>query len=422
MRVPDLRYPVRMPRSTPIRFARLAALLPLAAAPLAAQSLYGISSNGNMVQFNGPKDPACNYPSGPLLGQYGYALPFFCPHPGTLPAAPSPLGDVALDKVNDELYITDGTSIARTQSFGTIVAGFDAVIGGSGMGPLTGLGWDATNGLLWVTDGTQAAAYLTPPDPGCPMGASIVAGPFALPLGAGAIATDIDWDPLTGTLWTCDTTGKVSNVLVGGGLAGFGVFDAVAASPCALAPGLQGLAIDSGSVAGTLYVTDGATVAYLTAAGGGGPANPTFYSPGPCNPTLAPLKGLAFDAHGTLYGSASHGIFPIIGANQASIVPNPSFSITVAGAQKNNFCGLFWSAAPLCPFLPIGTGKLYLFMLPNSLLQVKLVPDTGLVDFALPIPPTVPIAQSLFFQALTYDPVTTTIRSTPGLELRLSLP
>src|SRR5262245_44382732 len=108
-----MRYPGGMLRLTPLRLA----LLPFLAAPLAAQSLYGIASNGNMLQFNVPKDPACNYPSGPLLGQYGYALPFPCPHPAVLPAAPSPLGDVALDKVNDELYITDGTSIARTQSF-----------------------------------------------------------------------------------------------------------------------------------------------------------------------------------------------------------------------------------------------------------------------------------------------------------------
>ncbi|TAJ18877.1 MAG: hypothetical protein EPO68_07145, partial [Planctomycetota bacterium] len=265
------------------------ALLPLLAAPLAAQSLYGIASNGDMVQFNGPKDPACNYPSGPLLGQYGYALPFFCPHPGVLPAAPSPLGDVALDKISDELYITDGTSIARTQSFGTIVAGFDGMIGG--MGALTGLGYDATNGWLWVTDGAQAAAYLPPPDPGCPMGATIVSGPFALPLGAGAVATDIDWDPQTNTLWICDTTGVVSQVLVGGGLGAFGAFNAAAVSTCGLALGLQGLAVDSGAVAGTVYVTDGAKIAYLNAAGGGGPAAPTFYSPATCNPALAPFKG-----------------------------------------------------------------------------------------------------------------------------------
>jgi hypothetical protein len=394
----------------------------LSASISSAQSLFGIASNGDMLQFNGPKDPACNYPSGPLLGQYGYALNFFCPHPGVLPAAPSLLGDVALDRGNDELYITDGTSIARTQSFGTIVAGFDAVIPGSGLGALTGLGWDATSGWLWVTDGPQAAAYLTPADPGCPVGASIVVGPFALPLGAGALATDIDWDPQTNSLWVCDNQGIVTNVLPNGALGSFGAFNASATSPCGLGTVLHGLAVDTGAPAGTVYVTDGVKVAYMSALGGGGPATPTFYSPGPCNPALAPYKGLAWSASGTLYGTASNGFFPILGASEPSIVPNPDYSIIVAGAKKNTFCGLVWSVAPLCPFVPLGNGKLYVLLLSNSVLSVKLVPDTGLVTFPLPIPPSVPIGQSLYFQGLTFDPTNSNISSSPGLEIRTSFP
>lgn len=375
-----------------------------------------------MYQFNGPKDPSCNYPSGPLLGQYGYALNFFCPHPAVLPASPSLLGDVALDRIIDELYITDGTSIARTQSFGTIVAGFDAILPGTGMGALTGLGCDAAGGLLWVTDGVFAAAYLPPPDPGCPMGASVAQGPFALPLTGGALATDIDWDSQTGSLWVCDTAGRVTNVTTSGALGSFGSFNAVAASPCGLSPLLHGIAVDASAPAGTVYVTDGSTVAYLTATGGGAPATPTFYSPGPCNPALGPYKGLAFDAHGTLYGSASNGIFPILGASQPSIVPNPAFEILVAGAKKNTFCGLAWSVLPQCPFVPLGNAKLYILLLPSSLIGIKVVPDTGLVYWPLPIPANVPIGQSLFFQAVTFDPATSLFASTPGLEVRTSFP
>jgi hypothetical protein len=170
------------------------------ALPAAAQSLAGPSSNGNYVQFNGPKAGACNFPSGPLLAQWGYAAPYFCPVPDVLAPAPAVLGDIAANRFMDTLWMTDGSEFAEYAAYGTVLSGFEILPGDVLPGPVTGLGYDPGADLLWITDGTQAAAMQPPPQPGCPQLPNVVWPAFALPIGAGATATDIDWDAKSGSL------------------------------------------------------------------------------------------------------------------------------------------------------------------------------------------------------------------------------
>lgn len=403
-----------------MRSLPLSLILALSAAPLSAQSLYAVDSAGTTYQFNGPQSGPCSYPSGPLLGQFSYTNPYFCPHPAALPAAPSLLGDMAVDRQHSELWITDGLSISHSQSFGTIIAGFAVNPGDFVPGALTGLGYDSQTNFLWITDGTSVAAIVPPPDPGCPGSPSFAVPAFALPLAPGATATDVEWDPASNMLWISDDQGFVSQVTLAGALGPAGRVAISSASPCPLGPVLQSIALDT-VTNDALYATDGAQV-YRADRLTGAPASPTFYSPAPCSSAMGPYKGLGFAATGTLYGTASNGIFPAIGASYPSVVPNPQFEVMVVGAKKNELCGLVIGFGPLCPFLPLGNGKVYTLFAPNGVLAIQVVPATGLVTFHLPLAPSVPIGAIVYLQGLTYDPATAKISSTPGIQFGTSYP
>src|SRR5262245_56513228 len=278
----------------------LAALAPC----LSAQSLYGIHGGGAVVapgitEFTGPPAGPCAYPNGPVISAFPTLVPFPCPVVGPFAPPPGILGDVTVDKEADLVYATDGLVVTAYTPAGAPVKSFVVPF----LGPLTSLGFDTAAGLLWLSDGALIAAVFPPP-PGCggPLGVGVPPFPTPTP----APVTDIDWDPITGTLWACSAAGTISQVLVGGGLGAAGTVP-VLLGPCPLAPVLQGIAVDVATgpivIAGPkLYVTDGAMVYYLFPPGP--PAPPTFYTTAPCFPVPGPpINGLAYSSHGITYGA-----------------------------------------------------------------------------------------------------------------------
>jgi hypothetical protein len=213
----------------------------------------------------------------------------------------------------------------------------------------------------------------------------------------------------------------VTQVLAGGALGPFGSFSAVAASPCPIGPALQGLAVDAAAPPGTLYVTDGSSVYRLSA--GGGPAAPTFYSPAPCNaPPVAPLLGLGFAATSTIFGSASSGFFPSIGAHGQSVVPNPAYAIEMGGGHAGDLAALLVGTAALCPAIPVLGGLLSIAPATSPVLAATVVPLTGFFSQPTPIGPAVPPGITVFLQWFTIDPATLAVKSSPGLEIATALP
>ncbi len=392
-----------------------------------AQSLFVMDSQGDVVEFAGPPSGPCAYPGGPLLSLFGYVTGSPCPVPAAaVPPPPSLAGDLAFDKVRRELWITDGTAIGGYQSFGTAYTGVTHDPGDVLAGPLTGLAYDASSDQLWIADATSAARIARPSTSGCnAANPSAQVGPFALPLGPGASATDVDLDPFTGSLWMCDDQGFVTNVSIGGGVGPAGGFLATAVAACGLQAPLTGIAVDDSAPGGAFWVTDGTTVAYL-AMDGSGAAPPTFYAPSPC--TATPAGGTIVGMDGTSaplgFGAPSNGfipIFPTIGADGQAYVGNLTFTIQVGGAQQGEVVVLFVSTASICPTLPLGPMNVHILPATSLLLGAGVVTTFGPpLDFPAPLGLGMTPGVSAYLQAAAYDPVTGDFSSTGGLALTLA--
>ncbi|MEW6071474.1 MAG: hypothetical protein AB1726_02620 [Planctomycetota bacterium] len=408
----------------------IAGALALSVSLAGAQSQYGFAAGGLVVEGAGPPAGACGYPNGPLLSAFPVVVPFGCPLP--TPPAPPPmiLGDIAVDKVADTAWATDGficgEYIASGPALGTPITGFVPLPFGAG-GPITGLGYDSAAGFLWMTEGIFAQALIPPAPPGCPGVGVVAIAAFPLPLFAGAMATDIDWDPVTGTLWICDTLGLVTNVLIGGAIGPFGFF-AAAPGPCGLAVPLEGLAIDpvGSTVFGipTMYVTDGFTIAYEML--GGAPGPPTFYTPAPCFPALGPLVGLAFADRALSYGTGADnsGLAPpTIGSTGQTLSPSGTFTVTLAGSVPGSTAVLYMSTSGFyCP-PPVVLGlPIYIDLsTPVSLLGVVPVGAAGTASLATGIPPGLPPGVTAWLQWLAVTP-TPSLQVSEGLEVIVDLP
>jgi hypothetical protein len=410
--------------------ASACAAVVLLALSTGAQTLYGVSGGASaVVEASGPPGGACAYPNGPFMSGFPTAVAFPCPTAFVGAPPPAILGDIAVDKAADTIWVTDGVLITEYTVAGAALTSFALPLGVAVPGPLTGLGYDTAAGLLWITDGFFANAFPPPAPPGCGV-VPAVPVPFALPV-AGP-ATDIEWDPLTGTLFVCDVTGAITNVIPGGAIGPFGVFPAIGAG-CPMAPGLQGLAVNTASLgpaaAGPmLYVTDGAMIEHILP--GGALAPPTFYTPAPCFPTLAPLNGLAFAAHGLPFGAGadnSGGAAPTIGSIGQSISPSPGFTTTIAGSVPGAVAGLFMSnggvlGGYLCPAVVVVGLPVYVdptFGL--TLLGVVGIGGGGGAAFATPIPPGVPPGVMVYVQWLA-DPPGVGLQVTEGLAVTAALP
>lgn len=407
--------------STPRTALTALGALALAAAPASAQSLYSMDALGNLTQFTGPPSGACNWPLGPLLSQWSYTQSFLCMAVSPLPGAPNAFGDLAVERPTGSVWVTDGTFVAETQTGGTVVRAFLVDMFAAGWplsAPLTGMAVDSVNGTLWMTDGSTIVEALPPGAPGCGIDPSAL-GSFVAPIPSGRELTALDFDPHTNSLWASDDAGDVWNFGPTGALLG----NVTPAPPgtCTLSGSLTALAVDAAR-AGALYVTDGTTVYYMDGATGA-PAAPTFYTPQTCSSVpFGPTEGIGFAAAPVSFGSPSNGFFPVIGAPEPSIIPNPAFEIVIAGAEDGEIAVVGISGALVCPGISLGVPTLYLSPFGAFSLGALPVPDTGLVTQPLPLPANLPLGITLHVQGFTIDPTTFEVNSTRGLAFTTTRP
>ena len=427
--------------STAHPLARLLGLLSASAclhASAAAQSVYATSwLFPDPHEITGPGVGPCAMPQSPVAGAPGTG--FWSTSPPPCPSFPSfgPIGafegDIAADRIRDHVWITDGdVVVAYVTTFQTALP-VGTVIGvllptASGLGTLTGLGFDAPSGLLWATDGQSAAAFAVVPPPTCaaPSPAPAI-GPFALPpLSAGALYTDLDWDSSTSSLLLCASDGSITSVLASGAPGPFGTFQATS-SACSLPLGpLLGIAVDAAAApgSGTYYASDGFQLVRQVAPGV--PAAPTFYSPQSCafiSVPLAPLiapRGLAFSARALRFGPPSpDGLQPYISSIGQTTTPSPGFALRfplVPSAGVVTVVG--WSSSVACPHVPLFGEPLALGP-PVSLFAVAAAP-AGLVP--APIPPGLPVPGAVFFQGFVVDPAGPFVTASEGLAVSFALP
>jgi hypothetical protein len=395
-RNPSARSPVA--HALLVRALFVPALLALVALPAGAQTLYTLTAGGVLSESAGPSSGPCAYPNS-SYGGFLTALPHPCATVGAIP--PGPLGDIAIDKVTDTLWATDGTIITG-YSLATITVSSSFLLppGAILPGPLTGLGFGG--GLLWITDGTFVAGVAPPAFPGCGMPPAVVVPPWVVPAGVVPLS-DVDYHPATGTLWASSSVGGfVSNLLVGGGFGPGGVFPATAS--CALAPALTGIAVDTTrpgflGLPTTLYVSDGTTVAAI--APGGVVAPPSFHAPAACWMAAGfPSKGLAFSLHGITYGTGTDpgGSVPLAFTTGQSTVPSATFGLGFIGADPTpgTVAALFVDFAALCPALP-GLGGNTIYALPTLIIG-PLPVIGGALTLPAALPPTPFIGVPIFAQ------------------------
>ncbi|MBM3977248.1 MAG: hypothetical protein FJ299_09695 [Planctomycetes bacterium] len=386
-----------------------------------AQTLYSINGPAATVtEQTGPGLGPCGYPAGPGIGAFPTAVPYACPTVPAFPPPPALAGDVAVDRVGNLVWATNGFIFTAYTPGGAVVNSFalPAAFLPPGFGPVTGLGHDSATGFLWLCGAAAACAILPPPAPGCGPLPILAVPPFPLPA-ATAPHTDIDWDPSTGSLFLSSAIpGMVANVLPGGAAGPFGIFPAGA--PCGLG-GLTGIAVDHAALAGTgtVYVTDGAIVART--AFPGVPAPPTFYSPAPCFPVLLPpASGLAFSAHGIAYGPATPaGVLTLAGIGQ-SVSPNPGFAVVTTGSPLASTVLTYYSATFTCPPIPFGANLINIGIAPPPTFL-----GAGLggapVTIPAPLPPFLPIPGGVYLQSVAVT-VGGAILMSNGLEISFTRP
>jgi hypothetical protein len=410
-----------------MRIALVVSVLAALVAPTAGQSLYTVDGpGGTWDEITGPPDPAlCNYPNGPLLGTFPFVVGGLCPAPATFPPPPaSLLGDIAIDRVNDVVYITDG------QMIGVYSAGNGFMLNSMPAAPLaglTGLGFDSIAGILWMTDGNLIAAAIPSPVGSClpptPVGPVF---PPAFPFG---FMTDIAWESASGILFVCDANGQVAGMLPGGGPA---ILPWLAGKFCpGMTPTLTGLDFDEGGAGGgagaaQLYITDGFMIG-IEPVGGVGVPVPSFYTPSTCyNVPGPPTQGLAFAARPITYGNGTDpsGLTPpTIGALGQSILPNPGFAITLTGTAPFSSAWLVVGISPACPAL---TFKLNDWYVNPFLLVYGPFPTFAGGTVFLPAPLGVPgpsylPTASSYLQWMVKKP-DGTWQATEGMELTLCFP
>jgi len=381
-----------------------------------AQSLWGVDGpTATATQMTGPPAGPCAYPTGPVTGGFPYAVPFVCPTAAPFPpACAAPAGDIAVDRVTDTVYVTDGFIITEYTKAGAPLSSF--AIPAAIPGPIIGMGWGLVGGAsaLWVTDGVLTGALFPPPPPGCP-GIAVIAVPprpnLIVP------ATDVDFDPISGTLFLSTAAGVISNELVAGGPGPFGLVPA----PCGLAPCYSGIAVDS-SLCGSLYVTDGVMVTHMMM--GGGLAPPTFYTPVPCFPWAGPgpISGLAFDAAPISFGlgCSTIGPPPVAGAVGQVLSPSPGLALTLTGAAPGGVTMLLLSFGAACPPVPFGCGAVAAFPIALSVGPLP-VPAAGTVTIPVPIGPGLMCLPSVYVQWIVAIPGGGR-QVSQGLEMTLALP
>jgi len=322
----------------------------LAASTIQAQTLYGIDAVGGLgnplaVELVGPPAGPCGYPSGPFGLAPFPAAPVVCPGPMPFVSGyPGIDGDIAVNKINDTVWVASDQDVGEYDVHGVQIAGFVNPMAG----PITGMGMDTAAGTLWLTEANSYAMYQ--PLPGC--GAALKLGPFPNPHPNLAPMTDISWDPNTFTLWACFADGNIANFAPGGLPTCF--FNATG-----LGTPLTGIAVDTSTPGWThpnqvLVVTDGPRIArydaVMSCGAGGGlgvlAAN-DFAFPLSLYPVASgPLSGLAYSAHHVNFGAGSGPGIRLVGQALPGL---PSTSIEMFGALPGVNAYLFINFFALCP-------------------------------------------------------------------------
>jgi hypothetical protein len=398
----------------------LTAALALAALslPAAAQSFYVIDALGGAGPAavdeltGGPGPGPCAYPAGPVLTPTWPAVGGPCPGPGAIAGGwPGVGGDIAVGKLSDTVFVGGPAGIAEYDRFGMFIGGIPSPL----PGPITGLGFDSSAGMLWVTNGADYAGVM----PGCAGLAVPVVGPFPVPL-VGSPMTDMSWDPTSGSLWGCFADGRVAHFPVGG--APVCVFSALAVG---LGLPLTGIAMDTttpgfGVPTKVVGVTDGLTIARIDvgttcAAAGVFLAPPTFAFPTSMIPVVTgPTSGLAYAAHGTTFGTGSG---PEILYKGHSVVPSAN-TISLIGASVGT-AGLFLDFTALCPPLMFKGLPLHVF----PAIVIGPLPHGGTATLPAALPVGTPIGVEIMAQFYN-KPAGAGVpwESTPGLVLTTALP
>lgn len=403
----------------PLTFCRSVLVVGVLAGTSSAQSIYTVHGPlGRVFQHAGPSAGACNYPFGPLASSFPFAVGSCSPAPFSPP--PSLLGDIAVDRVNDHVYVTNGALVGVQTPAGIAVTSFPVSI--PTMGGLTGMGFDGLGGLLWVTDGIQAAA-LQPPTTSC-AAPSLVVPPFALPgVAVTGLYTDIDWDSASQSLLLCSANGFVASVLVGGAPGPHGLFP-VAPGSCPLPLPLTGIAVDAAAApgSGAFFVGSATMSAYLLP--GDVPAPLTFYRTATCATVPIPFcSGLAFAARPISFGQGdgAGAPTPFITSTGQSLSPSPGFAIQLFTASSFDLALLFHGVDAACPAFELPPPVLLALAPTPSLIFAGVTSATGTATANLPLPSGMSPPQSHFFQWFVVS-AEGEITSSAGLEASIALP
>lgn len=375
------------------------------------QAQTGWSVEGGMPSYGEFNNP----PPGAMTNPQPYAIfPAIIPPPPGVPVLPFPpnvpgQGGSAVDNdgnilsggpVMPVMVHTDGLNVELTTTAGFYLSSFPAGGGALLPGLISGVGYDSPADIIWLTDGTLCIGVGLPPAPG--MIPPIIVPIFPLPLMGGAPASGLSWDPMTATLWFCDTMGMVTNCAIGGGpMASFPV------SP-PLAPVLMGLTVNTTN--GNIQVTDGAMVAEFFPAGPLAPPGAFYLSANPYPITLwgAPVSGLGFSLNPQRFGAGytmGGGPAPAIGwGGGNAYAGNPGFFLQQTGATPGAGVYLLYGFTPAIPGIPVKP------IFPGATLWINPifgiiflgpVPPGGTMVLPLPIPPPPnPVGAPVYVQFL----------------------
>ncbi|MFO0981330.1 MAG: hypothetical protein U1E76_06165 [Planctomycetota bacterium] len=278
---------------------------------------------------------------------------------------------------------TDGFTITMSTPAGAYVNSWPVPPGAILPGPISGLDYNSATDVIWISDGFFCAGLGLVP--GCPI-PPIAFPPFPIPSCSGAPTCGLGYSPCTGTLWSCDVAGVVTNFTTAGGF-----LSCFLASP-PLAPILTGLTVNSTN--GNIQVTDGFLVAEFTPAGALAVPG-AFYlaaNPYPIPLWAAPVDGLGFSLRPQNYGVGCSPIGPpptIMFGGGYPFAGNGGFTVGETGAAPGAMAFLIFSLTRACPPLPIagcpGTG---LWIAPpfGGILFVGIVGGGGTVVVPAPIP------------------------------------
>jgi hypothetical protein len=380
-------------------------LLSLAAPAVAprAQSIVGVTGpSALVVDIAGPAHGSCAYPDDALTAWEFYPQGIACSSstfplpfvPGVTTGALA--GDVAVDRVKDRVYVTDGTAIgAYDATTGAMLANFTAASTGLAT-PFTGLGWDGERGWLWISNITSYAAV--EPDGACLPILRVSA--TSKPIGLGLIS-DIDFDPHSGNLWICTDSGTVAYFPEGAILAN-DMFVVAGPQSCGelLLP-LTGLCLDTSGPHGSFVVTDGVRIVRLRKTGPGvlEDAPPLFALPESCwSVSLGErLMGLAWSARPVNYGEGE-GL--LLQAKGQATVPSPDFKLKISGAAAG-LAAIFYDFGAACPPLALHGAPILLPLAPGwGLVGPFPIGGDLLLPAALPGPAILPDGVTIHLQAV----------------------